>query len=308
MEINIVSGKSNLTISNGDYYFTNGVTVAQEPVDPMDATTKGYVDTQIGNVNSTLTAHVNNSAIHINSTQKSFLDGITVSSTIINYLKGTTGNVQSQLNGLLNKSGGVMSGLLKSSATPSTGLHAITKSYVDNAVGSGSGDSTQIPTGTYILKPSGKTYTGFIQCNGAEISKTTYSNLYSVLGDTYTNLLGATIQPGSGKPWKQQYFINSTQSGDITGWSTETSLPQAVTYSQAIVTKNRVYLLGGVISGSYSSTVYYAPFSGGLNDYSPYYDGTISPGVGITDPVNNFLVPDFSGKIIDPNYAYYVKT
>ena len=131
--------------------------------------------------------------------------------------------------------------------------------------------------------------------------------------------------PGNGKPWKQQYAINTEQSGDITSWTTGPSLPGVLGESQAIVTKNRVYLLGGYISGyvstvytalinadgtlgtwttgpslpgvlgesqaivtknrvyllggvngsNYVSTVYTAPIQGGLNDYSPYYDGTI---------------------------------
>ena len=81
--------------------------------------------------------------------------------------------------------------------------------------------------------------------------------------------------PGNGKPWKQQYAINTEQSGDITSWTTGPSLPGVLGESQAIVTKNRVYLLGGVNGSNYVSTVYTAPIQGGLNDYSPYYDGTI---------------------------------
>jgi hypothetical protein len=91
------------------------------------------------------------------------------------------------------------------------------------------------------------------------VSKTTYADLFNVIGDAYTNELGLTV--GSGKPWKQQYLINDLQDGDITGWATDTSLPGALGWSQAIVTKNRVYLLGGDDGSAAASTVYTAPIN-----------------------------------------------
>jgi len=50
----------------------------------------------------------------------------------------------------------------------------------------------------------------------------------------------------NGQPWRQQYQFNDKQSSDITGWSVGTSLYGVSLASQAIVTKNRVYLLGGL--------------------------------------------------------------
>ena len=49
--------------------------------------------------------------------------------------------------------------------------------------------------------------------------------------------------------------------GTLGVWTTGSPLPTAVSYSQAIVTKNKVYLLGGYSNGSYYSTVYTAPIS-----------------------------------------------
>jgi hypothetical protein len=49
--------------------------------------------------------------------------------------------------------------------------------------------------------------------------------------------------------------------GTLGVWTTGTSLPAAVSHSQAIVTKNRVYLLGGSVNGSTSSTVHTAPIN-----------------------------------------------
>ncbi len=66
----------------------------------------------------------------------------------------------------------------------------------------------------------------------------------------------------AGQPWRQQYDINTEQSTNITWWTIWTSLPWALRASQAIVTKNRVYLLGWINgSDSVLSTVYTAPIN-----------------------------------------------
>ena len=49
--------------------------------------------------------------------------------------------------------------------------------------------------------------------------------------------------------------------GTLGAWVINTPLPVAVTYSQAIVTNNRVYLLGGNINNVISSAVYTAPIN-----------------------------------------------
>ena len=244
-------------------------------------------------------------------------------------------------------SGATLTGNVTTNA-PTANLHAATKGYIDSVI---SGINAPALTGDIIRFPKIGTYNGYLRCNGAELSKTTYSSLYSVVGDQFS----ITTQPGAGKPWKQQYDINTEQSTDITGWTTGTSLPGPLGFSQAIVTKNRVYLLGGhngsnVVSTVYTapinsdgtlgswttgtslpgalslsqaivtknrvyllgghngsswlSTVYTAPIAGGLNDYSPYYDGTVG---AIPDP-NNFRLPDYTLQESDYNGYFYIKT
>ena len=62
------------------------------------------------------------------------------------------------------------------------------------------------------------------------------------------------------KPWVNQYDINLT--GDALGaWTTGTALPAPLRGSQAIVTKNRVYLLGGYNGSTFVTTVYTAPIN-----------------------------------------------
>lgn len=53
------------------------------------------------------------------------------------------------------------------------------KVYVDNKV------DNLVPTGTIVWWPSGSVPAGWLKCNGANLSTTTYSKLYSVIGNTF---------------------------------------------------------------------------------------------------------------------------
>jgi N-acetylneuraminic acid mutarotase len=132
-------------------------------------------------------------------------------------------------------------------------------------------------------------YTAPINSDGSLGTWTTGTSLPGALGNSQAivtknrvYLLGGY----SGGYVSTVYTAPINSDGSLGAWTTGTSLPGALAWSQTIVTKNRVYLLGGD-NGTYSSTVYTATISGGLNDYSPYYDGSITP----TDP-NNFHLPD----------------
>ena len=146
-----------------------------------------------------------------------------------------------------------MTGQLIQSADPINPDHAVTKQYVDSAAGLAGG----ISIGDIIRKPYSTTPTGFLKCNGAEVDKTTYANLYSVIGDTFAG----DLTPGCGKPWQLQYAFNKAQTADVLGWSIGTSLPSVLCHTTAIVTKNRVYVLGGYNGSAYTSTVYTAPIN-----------------------------------------------
>jgi hypothetical protein len=150
-------------------------------------------------------------------------------------------------------SGGTLTGFLSVTNQPTLGTHVATKQYVDALVSSGG-----IAVGDILRKPYSNTPVGFLKCNGAEVDKTTFADLYAVIGDSFIQ----NSIPGSGQPWRQQYQINSTQTGDITGWSTGTNLLAGRYVAQAFVTKNRVYLLGGTTNGITSvSSIYTAPIN-----------------------------------------------
>lgn len=145
----------------------------------------------------------------------------------------------------------VMTGDLFINSGPTQNNHIVNKEYIDGLV---SGYVPMVP-GSYVRKSSPVTPNGYLRCNGAAVDKTTYPGLYAVLGDAYS----ASAQLGSGKPWKQQFGFNSSQSNDITGWAADTSIPAEVFGAQVVVTKKFVYLLGGFGLSGYSAVVYKAP-------------------------------------------------
>ncbi len=132
-------------------------------------------------------------------------------------------------------------------------------------------------SGTIMYYPTSEPIPdGWLRCDGAEVSQATYSALYAVVGDKYAN--SGNVY-NNARPWRQQYDFNLENNGDITGWTTGTSLPEGLGSSQAIVTNSRVHLLGGHSNSAFAvSTVYTAPINsdGTLGTWTT---GTSLPGV-----------------------------
>jgi len=73
---------------------------------------------------------------------------------------------------------------------------------------------------------------------------------------------GNFTMPGNGKPWVQQYQINSAQSDNINGWVSGTNLVEARAWTNSAVVTNRfVYLLGGGNGVSRGSVIQRAPIN-----------------------------------------------
>ena len=122
---------------------------------------------------------------------------------------------------------------------PTDPQHAATKYYVDTtALGSG---SAGLNVGDIILKYKAGTPTGFLQCNGALVSKTTYANLYAVLTVGYDD----RIVMGAGKPWQQQYGFNPNAHYNFYSPSARSNLANSTANAQIAVTKNKIFVFGG---------------------------------------------------------------
>ena len=111
-----------------------------------------------------------------------------------------------------------------------------------------------------MIRPIVTTPAGFLKCNGAEVSKTTYSALYAAIGDAHS----VYSVPGTGIPWRNQYGINSVLDIPMTAsdWTSGNNLSASNMNFQIAVTANRVYIFGRNNNAtSSSSTNYTATFA-----------------------------------------------
>lgn len=114
-------------------------TVGWAGITSKPTTLSGY-----GITDSTPSSHLTDAALHLTSTQNTWLDAITATSAQVNYLTGVTSNVQTQLNAKANKAGDTFTGSITMSPetvivapTPTVGFtanNAVNKAYVDAAV------------------------------------------------------------------------------------------------------------------------------------------------------------------------------
>lgn len=180
---------------------------------------------------------------------------------------------------------GVLTGPLILKGDPTAANHAATKAYAD----ANSSTGAKIVTGDVVSNITNDTPSGFLRCNGGELSKTTYSALYAVIGD----VASVSIQPGNGQPWRQQYQINEVQNGDISGWAITTALPATLYSTQAIVTKNRVYLIGGSNGSVNGIMAYTAPINS---------DGTL----GAWTTTTNLPIPLYQSQVVITKNRVYL--
>jgi N-acetylneuraminic acid mutarotase len=255
--------KVNATYFNGDLTATRSVVIPSYPLNPSNVTNKAYVDSSINVLNANISAHINNSIVHLTDNEHSFLSGITITNEELNNASGITDDVQAQIDAKANKSGDTLTGYLTLLSDPINSDDLATKSYIDKF---SDPNFSQFSTGDLILYPSSITPNGFLKCNGSIISRTTYNKLFSALGYTYTynRLLAYDTAPaGVGQPWKQQYSISTNNSlVDLGTWSSNGTLPYALYNASVVVTLNRVYLIGGQTNNTtFLNSVYYAPIN-----------------------------------------------
>lgn len=120
---------------------------------------------------------------------------------------------------------------------------ALTKEYVENALSSFTQASSDPPVGTVIQSAVDNTPSGYLKCNGAIVSKTTYSGLYNVIGDSFTDITYTAIT----RPWENQYEFSyiPTQDLSLLTISNMNSLPYETSDIGVFATRNKIYLVGG---------------------------------------------------------------
>lgn len=184
----------------------------------------------------------------------------------------------------LPSAGGTVTGNISVNGTVTGSTQLVNKSYLDGVLGA----STGVTVGDIIAKIDNTTPVGFLKCNGAELDKTTYAALYAAIGDTYT-LNG---KAGNGKPWQNQYDINTENFGEITTVTTMPSLPGVLGGGATFVTKNRVYVFGGFNGSSHVGTGYMAVIN---------TDGTLGPWQTVTALPGTFA---YTTAVVVKNKVY----
>lgn len=290
---------------------TTPLVLHADPVLPSHAVTRRYVDAKRLNVNAswfttgviaparmpalggdvssvagsgTVSLNVNGvtagtyTKVTVDATGRVTAGGTLVSSDIasVSWTKITSGRPTTAagygITNLISLSGGNASGNILSTATPSASLHAVTKGYVDNAI---SGVvSGSLSTGDVLRKSMAVAPSGFLRCNGGDISKTTYSALFSAVGDTFNTRVYTYT---GGRPWVMQYDFNTQQPDSITGWVAEDSSARnasQATNSQIFVTKNKVYFVntGKVAPINTDGTI------GTITSYTQQYSSSVTDG------------------------------
>jgi hypothetical protein len=102
-----------------------------------------------------------------------------------------------------------------------------------------------------IIRSSAIAPANTARCNGSLLPISSNQPLYDIIGDSYAR------NERNGQPWR----IQTSQTVTNFVWSTGTALPLALEGATAVVTNARVYLLGGVVSGSPKNTTYTAPIN-----------------------------------------------
>jgi hypothetical protein len=234
-----------------------------------------------------------------NIVNKSYVENaFNVITTAYNNLLNTYNNKLSKLNPVANNP------LYLSIVDTANTNTALTKDYVDTTVSPSLITNLNIPVGTIIQSVADNTPPGYLRCNGAAVSKTTYSDLYNVIGDAYAPLI-----TGGGIPWQSQYWFNQSIQNDITGWTNTNSLITATIFTASLVTKNYIYILGGYNGSTAINTIQRASFDSNGNLTSTWSNvGTLPVamrGMGyVTNKGRFYVIGGYYGSLYDVSIVY----
>lgn len=226
------------------------LTLAQNPVQPLEAATKAYVDFMATNIDAAKITGIfplgrlpifdgvdvystgmgvftlRNTTVSPGTYTKVTVDvkgrvtagGNITEAEIPSFSFAKLVNLPTTLAGYgildgVSLNGATLSGPLFLNNAPLANEDAANKQYVDNTLLSS--NSSAFEVGDVVMKATTTTPIGFLKTNGAFVSKTSYADLWNKIGNTF-RYYGT---PGFGSPGVQQYFINSLQKDPLTGWT-----------------------------------------------------------------------------------------
>lgn len=135
----------------------------------------------------------------------------------------------------LQKAGGTMTGYITLHANASSSMHPVTLQQLNAALG-----AQALPVGSLIpvaFNPGGSPPTGWLKCNGASVSRTTYSALYSVISTTYGSVDGNTFN------------LPDLRGCVLRGWTDGSSYDTGRVYGSTQADQNKSHNHGGATGG-----------------------------------------------------------
>lgn len=216
-----VDAQAALKVAKAGDTLTGFLTLHAAPASSMQAANKGYVDT-------VLTTHAGDAALHLTSAQNTLIDAITASAAEINYNVGVTSGVQAQLNSKLGLAGGTMTGDITLASTPVGSMGAVNKGYVDTQ------DALKVAK-------AGDTLTGFLTLHAAPTAALHASSKGYVDSAVSTHAADATLHITAAQ---------NTLIDGITATAAEINYNVGVTSAVQTQLNAKLALAGGTMTGA----------------------------------------------------------
>ncbi len=164
-EVNIVLTQSDGTTVINTSDNTRGTITSEYVTSVVDALANTYLPLSGGSITGGLTVNATTS--------------LKATNIVGNF--NVTGNTTINGNTVINSPLSMANNKITDVATPTANNDAATKKYVDDATGG----VQVVPIGGIILWTQETPPTNFLECSGAAISRTTYSELFNVIGITF---------------------------------------------------------------------------------------------------------------------------
>jgi microcystin-dependent protein len=229
-----------------------------------DAAITGILAVAKGGTGATSAASaLTNLGLTATAAELNVLDGIPagLTATEIGYVDGVTSSIQTQLNAKAPTASPTFTGTVTVPA-PSVNTAAATKQYVDDAVG-----ANEIP-GVIKMHAGISAPSGYLFCNGQEVSRTTYANLFAAIcrQQSCTWASGSTTMT-----------VADSSVLDV-GWAVSAAfnIPAGTTIA-TIVNATTITLSQATTGVGSGATVTFAPY-------------------GLPTNASNFLIPDMRGR------------
>ena len=143
--------------------------------------------------------------------------------------------VDMDLTPYLQKAGGMMTGFITLHANASSSMHPVTLQQLNAALG-----GQALPVGCLMpvaFNPGGSPPTGWLKCNGASVSRTTYSALYSAISTTYGSVDG------------NSFNLPDLRGCVLRGWTDGSSYDSGRVYGSTQEDQNKSHNHGGATGG-----------------------------------------------------------